>query len=149
MTPALACRSSPTAAAAPFGMYICTTNGDTARSPFARMPSYAKSSSSVDPMPVPIDTISRLGSTSGAPAFFHTRRPITVDIFCRYDSRRSSTRVSSPSKSSSRCPPMRTGRSYSSTNGSSEASDAALAVEQASSRCLPRRLPGQSSWQRR
>ncbi len=42
-------------------------------------------------MPVPIDTISRRGSTSGEPAFSHTRRLSTVDIFCRYDSRRSST----------------------------------------------------------
>ena len=34
-------------------------------------------------MPVPIDTISRLVSTSGEPAFSQTRRPSTVDIFCR------------------------------------------------------------------
>ena len=35
-------------------------------------------------MPVPIDTISRLESTSGDPAFSQTRRLSTVDIFCRY-----------------------------------------------------------------
>ena len=39
ITPALACRSSPTAAAAPLGMYICTTSGETALKPRARMPS--------------------------------------------------------------------------------------------------------------
>ena len=39
MTPALALRSSPTAAAAALGMYICTASGETARRPFARMSS--------------------------------------------------------------------------------------------------------------
>ena len=39
ITPALACRSSPTAAAAPLGMYICTASGLTARRPCSRMPS--------------------------------------------------------------------------------------------------------------
>ena len=39
LTPALALRSSPTAAAAALGMYICTASGETARRPFARMPS--------------------------------------------------------------------------------------------------------------
>ena len=38
-TPALALRSSPTAAAAALGMYICTASGDTARRPLARMAS--------------------------------------------------------------------------------------------------------------
>src|SRR5271154_1006153 len=64
-------------------------------------------------------TINRLVSTSGEPASAHPRRPTTVDIFCRCRNRRSSTRVSSWSKSSSRCPPMRTGRSNSSTKESS------------------------------
>ena len=39
MTPALALRSRPTAAAAPLGMYICTASGETARRPRSRMPS--------------------------------------------------------------------------------------------------------------
>ena len=39
ITPALACRSNPIAAAAPLGMYICTTSGETAFKPRARMPS--------------------------------------------------------------------------------------------------------------
>ena len=39
MTPALALRSSPTAAAAALGMYICTASGETARRPLARMSS--------------------------------------------------------------------------------------------------------------
>ena len=39
MTPALALRSSPTAAAGELGMYFCTASGDTARMPFARMSS--------------------------------------------------------------------------------------------------------------
>src|ERR1700739_4059410 len=117
-TPARALRSSPTAAAAALGMYFCTASGDTALKPRARMSSYAKTSSSVDPIPVPIDTINRLESTSGDPALPHTRRLNTVDIFCRYDNLRSSTLVSSWSKSSSRCPPIRTGRSYCSTNES-------------------------------
>ena len=34
-------------------------------------------------MPVPMDTINRRVSTSGDPAFCHTRRPSTVAIFCR------------------------------------------------------------------
>ncbi|COV86813.1 Uncharacterised protein [Mycobacterium tuberculosis] len=66
-----------------------------------------------------MDTINRLVSTSGEPAFSHRRRLSTVDIRCRYPIRRSSIRVSWWSNSSSRCPPMRTGRSNSSTNGSS------------------------------
>ena len=39
ITPALALRSNPTAAAAAFGMYIWTASGETARSPLAFMPS--------------------------------------------------------------------------------------------------------------
>ena len=39
ITPALAWRSSPTAAAAPLGMYFCTASGETARKPRARMSS--------------------------------------------------------------------------------------------------------------
>ena len=39
MTPALAWRSSPTAAAGELGMYFCTASGDTARMPLARMSS--------------------------------------------------------------------------------------------------------------
>ena len=39
MTPALALRSRPTAAAGEFGMYFCTASGETARRPFSRMPS--------------------------------------------------------------------------------------------------------------
>ena len=39
ITPALACRSRPTAAAAPLGMYFCTPNGETALLPRARMSS--------------------------------------------------------------------------------------------------------------
>jgi hypothetical protein len=38
-TPAFAPSSRPMTAAAPFGMNFCTTNGDTARRPLARMPS--------------------------------------------------------------------------------------------------------------
>ena len=146
ITPALALRSSPTAAAAEFGMYICTASGDTARRPLRAQCRRRRRAFFARPMPVPIDTISRLGSTSGEPACSHTRRPSTVDILCRYDSRRSSTRVSSLSKSSSRCPPMRTGRSYCSTNGSSSMPNTALPVQQRSARSSPRRLPGQSSW---
>ncbi len=39
ITPALACRSSPTAAAAPLGMYFCTVSGDTALNPRVRISS--------------------------------------------------------------------------------------------------------------
>jgi len=39
ITPALACRSRPTAAAAPLGMYICTASGWTAFMPRARLSS--------------------------------------------------------------------------------------------------------------
>ena len=102
----------------------------------------------LEPMPVPIDTINRVVSTSGEPAFSQTRRPSTVDIFCRYDSRRSSTRVSSPSKSSSRWPPMRTGRSYCSTNGSSSVR-IPLCPSSSFFQVVPRRLPAQSSSRRR
>ena len=56
-------------------MYFWTANGDTTRMPFARMSSYAKTNSSVEPIPVPMDTINRRVSTSGVPAFSHTRRP--------------------------------------------------------------------------
>ena len=38
-TPAFACRSSPTAAEAPLGMYFCTPSGETAFIPRARMSS--------------------------------------------------------------------------------------------------------------
>ena len=34
-------------------------------------------------MPVPIDTINRMVSTSGEPAFSQSRLLSTVDIFCR------------------------------------------------------------------
>lgn len=66
-----------------------------------------------------METINRLVSMSGEPAFAQTRRPTLVDIFCRNRYRCSSTRVSSSSKSSSKCPPMRTGRSNCSMKGSS------------------------------
>ena len=39
ITPALAWRSRPTAAAAPLGMYFCTASGETALKPRARMSS--------------------------------------------------------------------------------------------------------------
>ncbi|CKO40122.1 Uncharacterised protein [Mycobacterium tuberculosis] len=39
ITPALACRSNPTAAAAPLGMYFCTVSGETAFIPRARISS--------------------------------------------------------------------------------------------------------------
>ena len=39
MTPALALRSRPTAAAAELGMYVCTASGETALTPFVRMAS--------------------------------------------------------------------------------------------------------------
>nr|CRL82551.1 hypothetical protein CPGR_05773 [Mycolicibacter nonchromogenicus] len=39
ITPALALRSRPTTAAAPLGMYFCTTSGETAFRPRSRMPS--------------------------------------------------------------------------------------------------------------
>ena len=82
MTPALAWRSRPTAAAGPLGMYICTASGDTAAMPRSRMSSHANTNASAAPRPVPIDTARRLVSTSGLPALSHTRRPSTVDIFC-------------------------------------------------------------------
>ena len=119
MTPALALRSSPTAAAAAFGMYICTPTATPHADPSPACPRTRRA--------VPRWIPCRCRSTPSA-AWDRPRAPrrssrragsITVDIFCRYDSRRSSTRVSSLSKSSSRCPPMRTGRSYSSTNESS------------------------------
>ncbi len=81
MTPASACRSRPTAAAGPLGMYICTASGDTAAMPRSRMSSQVKTRASVAPMPVPMETARRLVSTSGPPAFCHTRLPCTVDIF--------------------------------------------------------------------
>jgi hypothetical protein len=117
MIPALAWRSSPTAAAGPLGMYICTVSGDTARRPFSRQASCWTGISSVEPSASPIDTTSRLVSTSGDPALLQTRRLSTVDIFCMYDVRRRSTRSSCSSKVSTSCPPMRTGESNSATNG--------------------------------
>ena len=41
-----------------------------------------------------MDTSNRSVSTSGEPAFSHTRRPSTVAIFWTYDIRRFSTLVS-------------------------------------------------------
>ena len=112
-------------------MYICTASGDTASQalcPHAVVGEDQLLGSSpcrCRSTPSAAWCRPRVSRRSPRPA-----GPGRSDIFCRYDSRRSSTRVSSPSKSSSRCPPMRTGRSYCSTNGSSRAADAALPVEQ-------------------
>ena len=91
----------PTAAAELLGMNFCTTSGDTARKPCSAS-SYAKSTSSMEPIPVPMDTIRRRVSTSGDPACCQARRPTTVAIFCRYDIRRSSTLFNSLVESSRR-----------------------------------------------
>ena len=131
LTPALALRSSPTAAAAAFGMYICTASGDTARRPLPRkrlvgvQQFLARAHAGADRHHQSLRGRPRVNRRAPTPA-----GSSTVDICCRYDSRRSSTRVSSLSKSSRRWPPMRTGRSYCSTNGSSSSTDAALPVQQ-------------------
>src|ERR1700722_10337389 len=72
-TPAPAPRSSPTAAAAALGMAFCTPNGEIARVPLSRMSSLTQTNSSVEPITVPMDTISQLVSTSGEAAAGHGR----------------------------------------------------------------------------
>ena len=116
MIPALACRSSPTAAAGALGMYICTASGDTARRPFSFQSSYWAGISSVLPSASPIETSNRLVSISGDPALAHSRRLSTVDIFCMNDVRRRSMRLSSSSNVSTSWPPIRTGESNSPMN---------------------------------
>lgn len=148
MMPALALRSSPTAAAGALGMYFWIAVGGTARSPLAFHRSYCKMSSSVVPSAMPMDTMSRRVSTSGLPAVSHNRRPSTVDIWPMYESRCCSTRPSLSANASVSCPPMRTGESNSSTNGLSRPG-CHFGLPAAASTCPRREARARSSTRRR
>ena len=73
-TAARAENSIPTAAAGPLGMSMGTVSGMTRREPSSRSVSQALSRVQAPPIPVPQDTASRSGSTSGAPASCHASR---------------------------------------------------------------------------
>ncbi len=83
-----------TQAAGPFAISIGTVCGDTFRTPEASSTSSCPSMLSAPPVPVPMTTASRSGSTSGRPASAQASRAATSAICSHRSSRRACTRSS-------------------------------------------------------
>ncbi len=100
-----------TQAAGPFAISIGTVCGDTRRTPRVSRMSSCPSIVRAPPVPVPITTASRSGSTPGAPASAHASRAATSAICSQRSMRRACTRSrTSPGSAFSR-PAIRTGSS--------------------------------------
>ena len=125
-TPALAISSMLTCAAGPLGMSIGTVSGETLRSPWASRRSSWSSRVFGPPIPVPMATPSRSGSTGwlssvgiSYPASAHACRAAMIATCSQRSSRRSCTRGSTSDGSTASGAASRAGRSYFSTHSAS------------------------------
>ena len=110
--PARAPSSMLTQAAGPLAISMGTAKGDTRRGPAWRSTCSWASSEDTPPMPVPMTTASRSGSTAGRPACSHACRALISAICAHRSRRRTSIRDSACAGSVCSCAAMRTGRSW-------------------------------------
>ena len=129
MAQARALNSMLTEEALPLGMSMGTVMGLTRRCPLVRMVSHPSRRVHTPPMPVPKATPRRNGSTSSLesaslpenPASVQASRAAATDSWPEGSRRLACTRDTTSSAGLGHCAPMRTGRSYSSTQSSSRA----------------------------